>query len=278
MSLLAGPKVKSAKRPRFFLSLSAFCCALALHGLIAAYFLWQPKSELALPPAAAPQVFEVSMVAAPVAPPTSLPVGPQQQESSPANQQSSEPQKTSAQSEPVILPEAPSEIAIKKPEEEPPTEEKEETPEPVEEKEIAQQQDSSGEATGETVVEETSAPLAADVAEAEQAAAPEVGALNQRESQARLTWQNQLQAHLERRKRYPRSAQIRRQQGIPWVQFTMDRQGKVLKVELHRASGISALDREVVALVRRAEPLPRPPEEVPGDPLTMAVPVEFFIR
>ncbi|QFT55414.1 energy transducer TonB [Microbulbifer sp. THAF38] len=278
MSLLAGPKVVSARRPRFFLSLCAFCCALALHGLIAAYFLWQPKSELALPPAAAPQVFEVSMVAAPVAPATSLPVGPQQQESSPANQQRSEPQKTTAQPEPVILPEAPSDIAIEKPEEEPPTEDKEDSPELVEEREVAHQQDSSGEATGETVIEETSAPLAAEVPEAEQAAAPEVGTLNQRESQARLTWQNQLQAHLERRKRYPRSAQIRRQQGIPWVRFTIDRQGKVLNVELHKPSGFATLDREVVALVRRAEPLPKPPQDIPGATLTMAVPIEFFIR
>ncbi|WP_444930620.1 energy transducer TonB [Microbulbifer sp. SSSA002] len=218
------------------------------------------------------------MVAAPAASPTSLPIGPQQQESSPATQQRSEPKKTTAQPEPVVLPEAPSEFAVKKPEEEPPVEEEEETPEPAEEKEIAQQQDSTGNATGETVIEETSAPLAAEAPEAEQAAAPEVGALNQRESQARLTWQSQLQAHLERRKRYPRSAQIRRQQGIPWVRFTMDRQGKVLDVELHRASGIAALDREVVALVRRAEPLPKPPEDVPGDPLVMAVPVEFFVR
>jgi protein TonB len=71
---------------------------------------------------------------------------------------------------------------------------------------------------------------------------------------------------------------MRLQQGVPWVRFTMNRQGKVLNAELYRASGHTALDREVVALVKRAEPLPPPPDDVTGDPLTMAVPVAFFIR
>jgi protein TonB len=71
---------------------------------------------------------------------------------------------------------------------------------------------------------------------------------------------------------------MRFQQGVPWVRFTMNRQGKVLNAELYRASGHTALDREVVALVKRAEPLPPPPYDVFGDLLTMAVPVAFFIR
>ncbi len=72
--------------------------------------------------------------------------------------------------------------------------------------------------------------------------------------------------------------QLCRQQAIPWVRLTMDRQGNVFDARLHRPSSIVILDREVAALVRRAAPLPTPPEDVPGKPLTIAVPVEFYIR
>lgn len=278
MSQLAGPGHELAQR-QHLLWVAAIACALVMHGAPALYFFWQPDSQLTLPPAAAPQIFEISMVAAPVAPPTQLPTGPQQQESSTAPQKHNRPQQS--EPEPLVdpLPEMVSAVAIKaveKNEEREPQERVEQ--QSVEEPQESQQEDTTGEATGEHNVEETSAPITARARDAEVASAPTEGALNERQLQARLTWQNQLQAHLERRKRYPRRARVRHQQGIPWVRFTMDRQGRVLEVKLHRASGVATLDREVVALVRRAEPLPKPPEEVTGDPLSMVVPVEFFIR
>lgn len=73
-------------------------------------------------------------------------------------------------------------------------------------------------------------------------------------------------------------AKLRGQQGIPWVSFTMDREGNVLDVTLFKPSGIATLDQEVIELVRRAEPLPAPPNTVTGDPISMAVPVAFFIH
>jgi protein TonB len=32
-----------------------------------------------------------------------------------------------------------------------------------------------------------------------------------------------------------------------------------------------------VALVRRADPLPEPPDEITGETITLTVPVEFFL-
>lgn len=97
-------------------------------------------------------------------------------------------------------------------------------------------------------------------------------------SGAKPTWQGQVLAALNRKKRYPRKAQRSRQQGEPWIRFIMDRDGKVLSVSLERSSGFRVLDDEAVKLPKRAQPLPKPPEEVLGDMIELVVPVEFFIR
>lgn len=97
-------------------------------------------------------------------------------------------------------------------------------------------------------------------------------------SAAAQTWQGRLLAHLERRKRYPAEARARRLQGVAHVCFTMDRQGRVLSATLERSSGHAALDREALALLQRAQPLPAPPDETPGERITLTVPVEFFTR
>lgn len=92
------------------------------------------------------------------------------------------------------------------------------------------------------------------------------------------TWEGLLLAHLEQRKRYPAEARARRLQGVAYVRFSMDRQGRVLSAELERSSGHPTLDREAVALLRRAQPLPKPPPEVTGAHISLSVPIEFFIR
>nr|WP_255696916.1 TonB family protein [Sandaracinobacteroides sayramensis] len=92
------------------------------------------------------------------------------------------------------------------------------------------------------------------------------------------SWQAQVLGQLNRVKRYPSTAQARRQQGVPYVRFVMDREGRVLSSRLERSSGFRALDDEAVALPGRAQPLPGPPESVPGHTLELVVPVEFFLR
>lgn len=97
-------------------------------------------------------------------------------------------------------------------------------------------------------------------------------------SAAAQTWQGRLLAHLEQRKRYPAEARARRLQGVAHVRFTMDRSGRVLSVALERSSGHAALDREALALLQRAQPLPAPPPETPGERITLTVPIDFFTR
>ncbi|EKF18327.1 energy transducer TonB [Nitratireductor pacificus] len=88
-------------------------------------------------------------------------------------------------------------------------------------------------------------------------------------------WQSRLMAHLERRKRYPADARRRREQGTVYVQFRIDDNGNVRSASIARSSGYPALDQAVVALVRRASPVPKPP---PGVNKTITAPVRFNVR
>lgn len=97
-------------------------------------------------------------------------------------------------------------------------------------------------------------------------------------SNANVTWEGKVMAAINKAKRYPRAASIRRQQGVPWIRFVMDRNGKVLSSRLERSSGHSLLDQEALALLKRAQPLPKPPESVPGDTIELVFQVEFFMR
>ena len=109
--------------------------------------------------------------------------------------------------------------------------------------------------------------------QSERAAAPQANQGSASVSPAR--WQSRLMAHLERRKRYPRSARRARQEGVAQVRFTIDGSGNVQSVALARSSGVAELDAEVVAMVRRASPVPAPP---PGVGRTIVVPVQFNLR
>lgn len=88
-------------------------------------------------------------------------------------------------------------------------------------------------------------------------------------------WQARVASHLERRKRYPSTARKQGQQGTAQVRFTIDGSGNVQSVALVRSSGVALLDEEVVALVRRASPVPAPP---PGVNRTIVVPIRFSMR
>lgn len=93
------------------------------------------------------------------------------------------------------------------------------------------------------------------------------------------TWEGKVLARLNKHRRYPRAAMARRQQGVPYVRFVMDREGRVLSATLERSSGFPELDREAVALPRRAQPLPKPPANTRPEQATieLVVPVEFFV-
>ncbi|NAX48900.1 TonB family protein [Photobacterium halotolerans] len=139
--------------------------------------------------------------------------------------------------------------------------------------------DKTSEATEPTAAAQQAAASAPTGVKAQEKAevitAPMHGQLSKQGAQQKLTWQRLLHAHLEQHKKYPRQAKRFGRQGVPVIAFTMDRNGQVLAVKLVKSSGSGSLDEEAQALVRRAEPLPRPPFGIAGERLTFTVPISF---
>lgn len=91
-----------------------------------------------------------------------------------------------------------------------------------------------------------------------------------------MTWEAVLLAHLEKYRRYPATARNRREEGVTYVTFHMNRAGMVLSNRIMRSSGSALLDRAALETLKRAQPLPPIPADR-SDPLELSVPVEFFI-
>jgi len=91
-------------------------------------------------------------------------------------------------------------------------------------------------------------------------------------------WESELVAHIERFKRYPAEARTRGDQGLVRVTFTIDRDGWVRASRIVQGSGSPELDHEALAMLTRAQPVPRPPNRVPLSELSFTVPVRFNIR
>jgi protein TonB len=93
-------------------------------------------------------------------------------------------------------------------------------------------------------------------------------------SPAAASFQRQLLAHIEKYRRFPDEARRDRQEGTVDVLFAMDRNGLVLGIWIKRSSGYPALDKEAVATVLRAQPLPAIPSELP-EPLNITLPIDY---
>jgi protein TonB len=90
---------------------------------------------------------------------------------------------------------------------------------------------------------------------------------------ARVTWQKELLAHLDKYKRYPTdrsemSAKI-------LVTISLDRTGRVLSANLAKGSGDEAFDNAALAMVERASPVPPPPPLIADEGLNFSLPVIF---
>jgi len=210
------------------------------HGAIAAGMVtWRDEIEPA-EPAAAIVIEFAPMPVAPAAPQTEIPPGPEQ-----------------------VMSDASPNKPVKS------LEEKEKVEEKVESKPVEEPRPPAP---------TTSAPQALPDQTAAIPAAPIQGRITPHNSNAVPTWKTQIVALLERNKRYPAVAQSRREQRIAQVFFSLDRKGRVIDSRISRSSGASALDEEALALLRRAQPFPAPPRELPGDRVDLTVPIRFNLR
>lgn len=95
---------------------------------------------------------------------------------------------------------------------------------------------------------------------------------------AKLNWHQKIVARLHRYKRYPKQARRQREEGVAHVAFTLDRNGRVMHANISRSSGSSRLDAATLDLLQRAQPLPKPPQDMPGDQFKLVVPVDYSLH
>ncbi|HMF22056.1 MAG TPA: TonB family protein [Pseudolabrys sp.] len=225
--------------------------ALGLHAAGAALAVrWDDPSDVV---ADAPVVM-IELATVPVAPdltPTELPPGPQQVEARPEP----EPQKAIENAELRLDLAKDAELPAKPP---------------------AHVEKPKDKKTRQQIASLASAPSTADK-RADRAAAHAPGATSHNPD-AIPNWKSALVARLERYKRYPTEAHSRGESGVAQLAFSVDRSGGVHHAHIVRGSGSSSLDRETLALVERAAPMPPPPPEVAGAQIPIVVPVRYNAR
>ena len=247
----AAPRMEAERRwPEQARWAGCFALALLFHAAGAAALLarWTDAAD-AIVSAPVILVDLAPVAAAPQTLPTELPPGPQQ---------------TEARSEPAPAKPAPNEqkfdrtvetpVALTPP------------PESPKEKKLKPERRASL----------TSAPSPAEQ-RANRAAAPMPGA-GARDADALPNWKSLLVAQLERNKRFPAEAQARGDHGVAQLAFSIDRRGSVHNARIVRSSGSALLDRETLALVQRAQPLPPPPPEISGAQIAIVVPIRYNMR
>lgn len=249
-------------------SVAALIVCAAYLGLVAGYLLLpEPVADGAM---ASPAVI-VEMAPMPVAPSSQqdLAPGPEMVEAQPTPRppEQTEPEVV----DPTPIPEAPepAEVALPKPE--PKAEEKK-----PEEKEPDTQKSET-----QIVQENTPAPQTTAAPRSEEQTAPTPAAPSPGNTTSRAqiaSWRELLMARLQQTKRYPASAELRRQEGVVTLAFTVDRSGHVLARRIAKSSGVSALDEEVMAMVKRAEPLPAFPPAMTQQSVNLNVPIRFSLR
>lgn len=86
-----------------------------------------------------------------------------------------------------------------------------------------------------------------------------------------------LRHHIEQFKIYPPKAKRRRIEGEVVLSFQMDRQGRVLTSRIERGSGSADIDRAALIMLADAQPLPRPPDTLMGEVLSLSFATRFSL-
>jgi len=84
-------------------------------------------------------------------------------------------------------------------------------------------------------------------------------------------WQRQVARVIASKQTYPRTAQMRGEEGTVKVKIFVAASGAIERTELVAPSGSSTLDREALALPARVGSVPPPP----GGPAALTVPITW---
>lgn len=95
---------------------------------------------------------------------------------------------------------------------------------------------------------------------------------------AKSNYGSLLSREFAKHKQYPRVAQLRGWQGTARIELQIDAQGNVTSTRIADSSGFELLDKQALEMVRKASPLPLPPEALRGKDFTIVVPVSFKLE
>lgn len=82
-------------------------------------------------------------------------------------------------------------------------------------------------------------------------------------------WQKQVATVIAKNQTYPRSAQIKKEEGTARVEVSLDASGAVKSVKLVGPSGSDILDREAEKIIQKVGQFPAPPSGA----MTLVVPI-----
>lgn len=95
----------------------------------------------------------------------------------------------------------------------------------------------------------------------------------------RLSWEGLAMGMLNRVKQFPTDARRRGREGVATVSFIVSATGDISASRLEKSSGTIALDREALAMLERASPLPPPPAELlVSGRYAVTMPVSFSLK
>jgi protein TonB len=247
-------------------TIAAALVVIAHAGLAGAYLL-RPATEADGAPEAPAIIIDLAPV--PVAPSSQadLAPGPEMIEAQPAPKPPPQTEKELVDSVPEAP--APAEVTLPKPE-----------PKAVEKKPEEQPDDQKVETKSTEQAPpapRTTASPRSEQNTAQGPAAPSPGSIAA--SRAQLAqWRDLVAARLQQNKRYPREAEVHRETGVVTLNFSVNRQGKVLSSRIVKSSGHSSLDDEVLAMLRRAEPLPAFGPAMTQSTIQLTVPIQFSLH
>jgi TonB family protein len=108
--------------------------------------------------------------------------------------------------------------------------------------------------------------------EANAAAAPNLGIGKDKQALV-ARWESQISAYFELHKRYPKTENVKA--ATVKVSIVLNRLGHILSVAVAETSGDPLFDEAAMDMVRRSDPVPRPPAALTDDTISRTLPVNF---
>jgi len=112
-----------------------------------------------------------------------------------------------------------------------------------------------------------------DAPEADKAKAPIIG-IGKDKQKLTAVWGQKISTYLKLHKRFP-EGKNKQKSGTVKVFIVLSRLGHVTSVSVAQSSGDAAFDEAAISMVRRSDPVPRPPAALADDEFKFTLPVDF---